>query len=171
MDVVDFEFVPDAAGKILVSLVEEGGHKTSATSASDGTLRFLGMMAALLGPKPASLYFLEEIDTGIHPARLALLMDLIADTARSKSIQVVATTHSPQVLRLIRPEDLPNAALVYRVKGAPEGRIKQLPDIPNLLEAIKEQDIARLHESSWMENVMEFTEGKPQPFPLEEKAR
>jgi predicted ATPase len=40
MDVVDFEFVPDAAGKILVSLVEEGGHKTSATSASDGTLRF-----------------------------------------------------------------------------------------------------------------------------------
>jgi predicted ATPase len=171
MDVVDFEFVSDAAGKILVSLVEDNGNKTSALSASDGTLRFLGMLAALLGPKPARFYFMEEIDTGIHPARLALLMDLIADSARSKGIQVVATTHSPQVLRLIRPEDLPNAALVYRVKGTSEGRIKQLPDIPNLMDAIKEQDIARLHESAWMENVMEFTEGKPQPFPLEEKAR
>ena len=49
MDVVDFEFVPDAAGKILVYLVEEGQRKTSANSASDGTLRFLGMLAALLG--------------------------------------------------------------------------------------------------------------------------
>jgi predicted ATPase len=171
MDVRDLEFVPDAAGRILVYLVEEDGKKTSAASASDGTLRFLGMLAALLGPKPAKFYFLEEIDTGIHPARLALLMDLIADTTRRKGIQVVATTHSPQVLRLIRPEDLPNAALVYRVRGAPEGRIKQLPDIPNLMDAIKEQDLARLHESSWMENVMEFTEGKPQPFPLEETGR
>jgi predicted ATPase len=171
MDVVGFEFMHDAEGKILVYLVEEGGKRTSATSASDGTLRFLGILAALLGPWPTPFCFLEEIDTGIHPARLALLMDLIADTARRKGIQVVATTHSPQVLRLIRAEDLPNAALVYRVKGASEGRIKQLPDIPNLMDAIKEQDIARLHESAWMENVMEFTEGKPEPFPLEAEGR
>ncbi len=27
---------------------------------------------------------------------------------------------------------------------------------------------ARLHESSWMENTMEFSEGTPKPFPLEE---
>ncbi|MGA2173623.1 MAG: AAA family ATPase [Verrucomicrobiota bacterium] len=171
MDVVGFKFVPDAEGKILVYLVEEGGRKTSAKSASDGTLRFLGMLAALLGPKPARFYFLEEIDTGIHPTRLALLMDLIASTTRNRGIQVVATTHSPQVLRLIRREDLENAALVYRVKGTSEGRVKQLPDIPHLMDVIKNQDIARLHESSWMEDAMEFTEGKPQPFPLEEERK
>ncbi len=171
MDVVDFGFVEDAEGKILVYLVEEGGRKTSANSASDGTLRFLGMLAALLGPKSAKFYFLEEIETGIHPTRLALLMDLIASTTRNRGIQVVATTHSPQVLRLIRPEDLPNAALVYRVKGASEGRVKQLPDIPHLMDVIKKQDIARLHESSWMEDTMEFTEGKPKPFPLEEERK
>ena len=167
MDVVDFEFVPDAAGKILVYLVEEGGRKTSANSASDGTLRFLGMLAALLGPKPARFYFLEEIDNGIHPARLALLMDLLDNQSKGKGIQIVATTHSPQVLRLIKEENLKYATLAYRLKGNKEGRLKPLTEIPNLLEVIKRKDIARLHESSWMENTMEFSEGSPKTFKIE----
>jgi predicted ATPase len=167
MDVVDFEFVPDAAGKILVYLVEEGGRKTSANSASDGTLRFLGMLAALLGPKPARFYFLEEIDNGIHPARLALLMDLLDSQSKGKGIQIVATTHSPQVLRLIKEENLKYATLAYRLKGNTEGRLKPLTEIPHLLDVIKRKDIARLHESSWMENTMEFSEGSPKPFPIE----
>jgi len=148
MDVVDFEFVPDAAGKILVYLVEEGGRKTSANSASDGTLRFLGMLAALLGPKPAKFYFLEEIDNGIHPARLALLMDLLDNQSKGKGIQIVATTHSPQVIRLIKEDNLKYATLAYRLKGNTEGRLKPLTEIPNLLDVIKRKDIARLHESS-----------------------
>jgi predicted ATPase len=167
MDVVDFEFVPDAAGKVLVYLVEEGQRRTSANSASDGTLRFLGMLAALLGPKPARFCFLEEIDNGIHPARLALLMDLLDNQSKSKGIQIVASTHSPQVLRLIKSENLKFATLAYRLKGSTEGRLKPLPEIPNLLDVIKNKDIARLHESSWMENTMEFSEGAPKTFPIE----
>jgi len=167
MDVVDFEFVPDAAGKILVYLVEESGRKTSANSASDGTLRFLGILAALLGPKPARFYFLEEIDNGIHPARLALLMDLLDNQSKAKGIQIVATTHSPQVLRLIKEENLKYATLAYRLKGNTEGRLKPLTEIPNLLDVIKRKDIARLHESSWMENTMEFSEGSPKTFPID----
>ncbi|MCW5557207.1 MAG: AAA family ATPase [Verrucomicrobiae bacterium] len=167
MDVADFEFVPDAAGKILVYLVEYGGHRTSANSASDGTLRFLGMLAALLGPKPARFYFLEEIDNGIHPARLALLMEMLDHQSRSKGIQVVASTHSPQVLRLIKPGNLKYATLAYRLKGHSEGRLKPLPDIPNLMEVIQNKDIARLHESSWMEQTMEFSEGTPREFPID----
>jgi predicted ATP-binding protein involved in virulence len=170
MDVVDFEFVADAAGKILVYLVEEGSRKTSANSASDGTLRFLGMLAAMLGPKPARFYFLEEIDNGIHPARLALLMDLLDNQSRNKGIQIAASTHSPQVLRLIKSENLKFATLAYRLKGSIEGRLKPLPEVPNLLEVVRSKDIARLHESSWMENTMEFTEGTPKPFPIEEEA-
>ena len=169
MDVVDFEFVPDAEGKILVYLVEECQRKTSANSASAGTLRFLGMLAALLGPKPARFYFLEEIDNGIHPARLALLMDLLDTQSKGKGIQIVASTHSPQILRLIKPENLKYTTLAYRLKGSTEGRLKSLTEIPNLLDVIKNKDIARLHESSWMENTMEFSEGSPKAFPIEAK--
>jgi predicted ATPase len=46
MDAVDFEFPSDFTGKILLVLVEANGQKTSAYSASDGTLRFLAIIAA-----------------------------------------------------------------------------------------------------------------------------
>ncbi|MUG98778.1 hypothetical protein F7734_43405 [Scytonema sp. UIC 10036] len=58
MDAKDFEFPVDLTGKILLTLVEESGQKTSAYSASHGTLRFLATIAALLGPEPASFYFI-----------------------------------------------------------------------------------------------------------------
>lgn len=61
-----------------------------------------------------------------------------------------------------------DALLTYRLKGSTEARVKALSDIPELLEATKNQDIARLHESSWMEQTMEFSEGTPQPFAIDE---
>ncbi len=94
-------------------------------------------------------------------------MDLLDGQSRSKGIQIVASTHSPQVLRLIKPDNLKFATLAYRLKGSTEGRLKPLPEIPNLLDIIKNKDIARLHESSWMEHTMEFSEGTPRAFPIE----
>jgi predicted ATPase len=46
MDAIDFEFPTDQIGRVLVTLVEENGQWTTAYSASDGTLRFLAMIAA-----------------------------------------------------------------------------------------------------------------------------
>ena len=43
MDVDDLRFDQDAAGRILLRLVEKDGRSVSALSASDGTLRFLGV--------------------------------------------------------------------------------------------------------------------------------
>src|SRR5207249_5962995 len=53
MDAVDFEFTTDPIGRVYLILVERNGQRTSAYSASDGTLRLLAMIAALLGPEPA----------------------------------------------------------------------------------------------------------------------
>ena len=99
MDVVDFDFVSDASGKIAVTLIEADGQRTSASSASDGTLRFLGMLAVLLGPRKEKLIFMEEIETGLHPTRLHLLVELLEHSAAAEHLQVVGTTHSPQMLR------------------------------------------------------------------------
>ena len=62
MDAMDFEFPGDFTGKILLTLIEENGQKTSAISASDGTLRFLAMIATLLGSEAAQFYFFEEAE-------------------------------------------------------------------------------------------------------------
>ena len=157
MDVVDFEFPSDQTGRVLVSLVESGGHTTSAYSASDGTLRFLGIIAALLGPEPARFYFFEELENGIHPSRLHLLLQLIEQTVEKGEIQVVATTHSPQLLGLVSQKTLESSSLIYRLPDATGAQIKPLLEIPEVRRVLETQDIARLHASGWFEDIVDFT--------------
>lgn len=156
LDVHDFDFVSDQTGRILVTLVESGGQRTSAYSASDGTLRFLSMIAALFGPKPAKFYFFEEIDNGIHPTRLHLLLQLIEQRVKDAGIQVVATTHSPQLLGFLSKESREFASVVYRLEGEKEGRICRIMDIPAAKQVLETQNLGRLHESGWLENAVAF---------------
>jgi predicted ATPase len=158
MDAKDFQFPSDFTGKILLTLVEENGQKISAYSASDGTLRFLAMLAALLGPEPARFYFFEELDNGIHPTRLHLLLQLIEQQVATKNIQIVATTHSPQLLRLLSPQSLKFASLTYRLPDRSDAKIKRILDIPEAQRIIQEQDLANLHESGWLEDMVYFLE-------------
>jgi predicted ATPase len=158
MDVDDLLFDQDVAGRILLRLVEKDGRSVSAPSASDGTLRFLAILAAIFGPEPASFYFIEELETGIHPTRLSLLIDLIENQAKRRGIQIVATSHSPQLLQFLSEESLEQASLIYRLPNHPDGRIKRIIDIPEARRVIKEQPIWVLHASSWFEDVLDLTE-------------
>ena len=160
MDAVDIDFKEDLSGKILLELVEGNGQRTLAYSASDGTLRFLGLLAALLNPRNETsphLYIFEELENGIHPTRLHLLMQLIdEETSRNPNLQVVTTTHSPLLLHYLNPDTWNGASLVYRLPGHADSKITKIMDIPNARQIIEEQDFARLHESGWLENAMYF---------------
>jgi predicted ATPase len=158
MDVAGFDFATDAAGKILLELVETDGNKTSANSASDGTLRFLALLTALLAPDSGHTFFLEEIDNGIHPARLDLLMQLLRRQTGKDKTTVVATTHSPPLLRLLGSEHLDQAFISYRLEGHAETRLKCLDSVPSIRRVLEKNDLAALHESSWFQNVLAFTE-------------
>ncbi|MCP4402775.1 MAG: ATP-binding protein [bacterium] len=160
MDVSDFEFVSDQTGKILLTLVEENGSRISAYSSSDGTLRFLTIIAALLGPKPAKFLFFEELENGLHPSRLHLLLQLMERKASEGRIQIVNTTHSPQFLRFLSTNAVQHASLTYRLPGTSEGRIEQILDIPDAQRLIEEQDIANLHESGWFEDALFLDEAE-----------
>lgn len=154
MDAVDFKFPTDFQGRTLVTLVEKGGEETSAYSASDGTLRFLAVIAALLGPEPADLYFIEELENGIHPTRIDLLLQLIEQSVAAEDIQVMATTHSPQLLRLLNENTLEAASVVYRHEGRPEAQITRVKDIPYVDEVLERKDLGRLFESGWLEDSL-----------------
>lgn len=156
MDVVDFEFPSDPSGRIHVRLIERDGRQISASSASDGTLRFLGILAALLNPEPAALYFIEEIDNGIHPSRLHLLIELIEKQTAKNNIQVVATTHSPEVLNLINDTTFENASVVYRDEDSADAIIRPIAQIPKARELRKSQGLGRLHAGGWMEDILSF---------------
>jgi predicted ATPase len=158
MDVDDLYFERDAAGRILLNLKERNGRRISALSASDGTLRFLGVLAALFGPKPASFYFIEELENGIHPTRLGLLVDLIESQTKRQNIQVIATSHSSLLLQFLSEDALANASIVYRLPDQPNAQIKRILDIPGARRVIKEQGVSLLHASSWFEDALDYTE-------------
>ena len=64
----------------------------SAAELSDGTLRYLFLIAALLTPRPPSLMVLNEPETSLHPDLLPALARLIAQAAERS--QLIVVTHS-----------------------------------------------------------------------------
>ena len=67
---------------------------------SDGTLRYLLWVAALLSPRPASLLVLNEPETSLHSDLLPPAADLIGHAATQT--QVIAVTHSPILIDALR---------------------------------------------------------------------
>jgi predicted ATPase len=83
----------DEKSLFTVALRTSGLHrKLHARELSDGTLRFLCLLAALLSPRPAALIALNEPETSLHPELIAPLAQLIVQA--SKSSQFWITTHS-----------------------------------------------------------------------------
>jgi predicted ATPase len=71
-----------------------------ATELSDGTLRFLFLLAALLSPRPPPFVALNEPETSLHPDMLAPLAELIGEASRRAQVFVV--THSEPLSRALR---------------------------------------------------------------------
>ncbi len=162
MDVRDFEFPTDpTTGRVQLVFHEASDRKVSAHGASDGTLRFLVMPAALLGANPARLYVFEEIDNGIHPARLRLLLDLIERQVSKGASRVVTTTHSPDLVSMVSDETFANASVVCRPPGADDAVIRRIADLPGAVALRRSQGLRRLHASGWMEDAITFTQHNP----------
>lgn len=80
-------------GRFEVTLHQRGLLRPlSAAELSDGTLRYLLWVAAMLTPRPPELLVLNEPETSLHPQLLPALADLIVTA--SAGAQVVVVTHS-----------------------------------------------------------------------------
>ena len=77
--------------------------KFEAFNMSDGTLRVLGLLAAVFQRPRPSLLVIEEPEATIHPGALGTVLDVLHH-ARS-FMQVVVTTHSPDILDATWIED------------------------------------------------------------------
>ena len=161
MDVADFEFPRDSTtGLVQLVILEKSGQHISAYSASDGTLRFLAMLAALVDEGSAGLYFFEEIDNGIHPSRLHLLVELIERQTGKGGLQVVTTTHSPELLSMVNDDTFRHMSVVCRSEYTEGAVIRLVADLPNAGKLRKHETggLGRLLAGGWMENAIAFTE-------------
>jgi predicted ATPase len=91
-----------SAGSVQVYLHEEGlSVPVPATRLSDGTLRFLALLAILLNPQSATLICIEEPELGMHPDAMSLLADLLVAAAEKTHSDVLVsalTEHAESVL-------------------------------------------------------------------------
>lgn len=85
------------SGTVQLFLHESGlNEPVPSTRVSDGTLRFLAILAALHAPNPPPLLCLEEPELGMHPDAVGLLAELFIEA--SNRMQIVVTTHSDALL-------------------------------------------------------------------------
>lgn len=90
-------------GLFDVSLTQSGLLRPlKAAELSDGTLRFLVLVAALLTPRPPSLMVLNEPETSLHRDLLAPLARLIVRASRNS--QVIVVTHAGPLVEALQQE-------------------------------------------------------------------
>jgi len=68
---------------------------------STGTLRILALLALLRHPEPAPLIVIEEIENGLDPRTIHIIVDEIRNVVEAGKTQVILTTHSPYLLDLL----------------------------------------------------------------------
>ncbi len=112
----------------MLSFIEQFGRYTKPVDnrgMSDGTLRYLSTLAALVGKKPGTTVVVEEVDNGLHPSRAKKLISALRELGKKKGIDVIVTTHNPAVLNALEAEDVPGVVVCYR--DADEGDTSRKP--------------------------------------------
>ncbi len=124
-DLIDgFEklFTIAGQGAMFLRIRERGLGLIPATRLSDGTLRFLCLMAALFHPDPPPLICIEEPEIGLHPDALQLVAEALQEA--SQRTQIIVTTHSEALVDALTA--VPESILVCEKDFDNSTRIERL---------------------------------------------
>ena len=105
----------DRESKLFLQLSEQE-FKVPGWLLSTGTLRTICLLALFRHPEPPPLIVIEEIENGLDPRTIHLIVDEIQDVVESGRSQVIVTTHSPYLLDLL---PLSSIVMVEREDGEP----------------------------------------------------
>ncbi len=138
-EITAFERVDFGPAETLYFDQRTSGSESSTTffaaSMSDGTLRALGILVAVMqlaeGSNPVRLVGIEEPETALHPAACGALMDALREAG--VHTQVIVTTHSPDLLNQVD-----TAADTLLAVQMTDGRTQIAPIDNASLQSIKE---------------------------------
>jgi predicted ATPase len=122
--------VRQSDGRLAIEFQQPGLLRPlSGAEISDGTLRFLLWLAALLTPRPPSLMVLNEPETSLHPDLLPALSELIIRAAGKTQILVV--THSRVLISALRKNPVTGLIELQKELGQTSVKGQELLDRPN----------------------------------------
>lgn len=145
--ITDIRVLVAPTGDVMLETEEQCGQgqvPVDARSISDGTLRFLSVLAALLSEQPGTTLVVEEIDNGLHPSRVGRLLNALREVGVQRGIQVIATTHNPALLNALSPNDLEGVVVCYRddqTGGSQFIPWLELPSYPALMARARVGDL------------------------------
>ncbi len=102
------DFDVQVKGGTVEVFLTEGDFIIPASRLSDGTLRYLCLLAILCDPDPPKLICIEEPELGLHPDMIPKIADLLKDA--SSRTQLVVTTHSDMLVDAL--SDQPECVVV-----------------------------------------------------------
>ncbi|CAN5214438.1 ATP-binding protein [soil metagenome] len=147
-DVLDVTISTSELDDVMLTLLERsaaGEHQVSARVMSDGSLRFLAILVALMQAPTVdttpevladddavgqTLLVIEELENGLHASQATTLVGLIREQVASRRVRTLATAHSPAVLDALTGDEHHNVVVCQR---QPDGisTLHRLVDLPN----------------------------------------
>jgi predicted ATPase len=107
---------PLQGGRFAIEFYQEGLLRPlSAAELSDGTLRYLLLVAALLTPRPPTLMVLNEPETSLHPDLLPALARLIIRA--SEQCQVWVVSHARRLISALQQDPECNCIVLEKNFG------------------------------------------------------
>lgn len=160
------DFVKTSISDVILIQKEQNGksiENIDATRLSDGTLRCIAVLAAVISEPEHSLIAIEEIDNGIHPSRIIKLMDSLCKIAQKRNIDLVLTTHNVTVLNGLSKTGILGVSVVYRDKETQASRIVPFVEIENQAGILASGGIGEAMESERLLNEIK-NKKKTVPF-------
>ena len=132
-DGIDDYYVQVEGGSVQL-ILKEGNIRIPATRLSDGTLRYLCLLAILCHPGPPPVVCLEEPELGLHPDILPGLADLLREA--SERCQLIVTTHSDTLVDALT--ETPESIVVCEKENA-QTKLRRLEkkDLSHWLESYR----------------------------------
>lgn len=122
---------------------------------SDGTLRFLAILTALLTRPKGSLLVIEEVDNGLHPSRASMLLKMLQDVGSERGVDVLVTTHNPALLDAMGPRMVPFITVAHRDSTTGHSVLVPLEALEDLPRLLAQGSIGRLSSRGLIEQSLQ----------------
>jgi len=162
-DVVDVTISRSDLDDVMLTMVERFAgreHQVPARVMSDGSLRFLAILVALLqaptvdaAPEPLAsedavgqtTLVIEELENGLHASQAQLLVGLVRDEVHRRRVRALATAHSPALLDALTGDEHRSLVICERDRDG-RSTLRRLVDLPNYVDIVAAGTLGRAVE-------------------------
>ena len=162
-EVVDVTTSSSQLDDVMLTLVERFDGADQAVPArimSDGTLRFLAILVALLQtptvdtmPEPLAsedalgqtTLVVEELENGLHASQAQLLIGAVRNEVGKRRVRALATAHSPALLDALSGDEHASVVVCQRDQSGHSG-LARLVDLPNYIDVVAGGGLGRAAE-------------------------